>query len=147
MLMSPLVVCLNNFIILMNSILAPSVNMALPIVNNSNDGLLSTLSLLIRPRLLLGVYLRLLLFRNSWLTHFLTMQQSLLFWVNSVQREVSKELAGNDVFVKSLKRKVDNDNRAYKGEWKDNFALILPGFTNGKPMCLICNKVVAVCKT
>ena len=71
--MSPLVVCLNNFIILMNSILAPSVNIASPIVNNSNDGLLSTLSLLIRPRLLLGVYLRLLLFRNSWLTHLLTM--------------------------------------------------------------------------
>ena len=37
--MSPLVVCLNNFIILMNSILAPSVNIASPIVNNSNDGL------------------------------------------------------------------------------------------------------------
>ena len=36
-------------------------------------------------------------------------------------------------FSKSLKRKVDNQNRAYKGEWKDNFAFILPGFTNGKP--------------
>src|SRR4029434_5399274 len=47
---------------------------------------------------------------------------------------------------KSLKGKVDNQNRAYKGEWKDNFAFILPGFTNGKPMCLICNEVIAVCK-
>ena len=56
-------VCLNNFIILMNSILSPSFNIASSIVNNSNDGLLSTLSLLIRPRLLLGVYLRLLLFK------------------------------------------------------------------------------------
>ncbi|XP_031424446.1 SCAN domain-containing protein 3-like [Clupea harengus] len=47
---------------------------------------------------------------------------------------------------KGLKRKVDNDNRAYKEEWRDNFAFILPGFTNGKPMCLICNEVIAVCK-
>ena len=47
---------------------------------------------------------------------------------------------------KGLKRKVDNDNRTYKEEWRDNFAFILPGFTNGKPMCLICNEVVAVCK-
>src|SRR4029434_6342326 len=97
--MSPLVVCLNNFIILMNSLVYPSVNIASSIVNNSNDGLLSTLSLLIRPRLLLGVYLRLLLFRNSWLTHLLTMLLCLLFGENSVQ-EVSKDLAGNDVFVK-----------------------------------------------
>ena len=44
---------------------------------------------------------------------------------------------------KGLKRKVDNDN---KEEWRNNFAFILPGFTNGKPMCLICNEVVAVCK-
>lgn len=42
---------------------------------------------------------------------------------------------------KGVKRKVDNDNRTYEEKWRDNF-----GFTNGKPMCLICNKVVAVCK-
>ncbi len=47
---------------------------------------------------------------------------------------------------KSLKRKVDSENRAYKEEWKDNYAFILPSFANAKPVCLICNEVVAVCK-
>src|SRR4029434_10455344 len=48
---------------------------------------------------------------------------------------------------KSLKRRVDNQNTVYKGEWKDNFAFILPGLTNVNPVCLICNEVVVVCKT
>ncbi len=46
---------------------------------------------------------------------------------------------------KSLKRKVDSENRAYK-EWKDNYAFILPSFVNANPVCLICNEVVAVYK-
>ncbi len=33
---------------------------------------------------------------------------------------------------KSLKRKVDSENRAYKEEWKDNYAVILPSFVNAK---------------
>jgi len=47
---------------------------------------------------------------------------------------------------KSLKRKVDSENRAYKEEWKDNYAFILLSFVNAKLMCLIYNKVVAVFK-
>lgn len=47
---------------------------------------------------------------------------------------------------KSVKRKVDSENRAFKEEWKDNYAFILPGFMNAKPVCLICNEVVAACK-
>ncbi|ROL03949.1 UDP-N-acetylglucosamine/UDP-glucose/GDP-mannose transporter [Anabarilius grahami] len=37
---------------------------------------------------------------------------------------------------KSLKRKVDSENRAYKEEWKDNYAFILPSFVNAKPWAL-----------
>jgi len=47
---------------------------------------------------------------------------------------------------KSLKRKVVSENRAYKEEWKDNNAFILPSFVNAMPVCLICNEVVAVFK-
>ncbi|KAL1279144.1 hypothetical protein QQF64_025817 [Cirrhinus molitorella] len=47
---------------------------------------------------------------------------------------------------KSLKRKVDSENRAYKEEWNDKYGFILPSFVNAKPVCLICNEVVAVCK-
>ncbi len=42
---------------------------------------------------------------------------------------------------KSLKRKVDCENRAHKEEWKD--VVILPSFVNAKkPVCLMCNKVI-----
>src|SRR4029434_2523794 len=133
--MSPLVVCLNNLIILTNSLVCPSVNIVSPIVN-SNDRVFSTLSLLIRPRLLLSVYLRLLLFRNSWLMRLLTLLHCLWFEENSVQREISIRCLS-----KGLKRKVDNGAHKING---DNFAFILPGFTNGKPMCLIYNEVDAV---
>ncbi len=34
--------------------------------------------------------------------------------------------------VKSLKRKVDSENRGYKETWKDNYAVILPSFVNAK---------------
>ncbi len=33
---------------------------------------------------------------------------------------------------KSLRNKVDSENRAYKEEWKDNYAVILPSFVNAK---------------
>ncbi len=33
---------------------------------------------------------------------------------------------------KSLTRKVDSENRTYKEEWKDNYAVILPSFVNAK---------------
>ncbi len=32
----------------------------------------------------------------------------------------------------SLKRKVDRESRAYKEEWKDNYAVILPSLVNAK---------------
>ncbi len=37
---------------------------------------------------------------------------------------------------KSLKQKVDRKNRAYKEEWKDNYAVILPSFVNAKKACV-----------
>lgn len=45
-----------------------------------------------------------------------------------------------------MKRKVDSEGRTYKEEWKEKYAFILPDFINSKPVCLICNEVVAVCK-
>jgi len=33
-------------------------------------------------------------------------------------------------FKMSLKSKVDGENRAYKGEWKDNYVFLLPSFVN-----------------
>ncbi len=45
---------------------------------------------------------------------------------------------------KNPKRKVDTE-RAYKEEWKDNYAFILPSFVNAK-LCLVRNKAVTVCK-
>ncbi len=33
---------------------------------------------------------------------------------------------------KRLRNKVDSENRAYKEEWKDNYAVILPSFVNAK---------------
>ena len=47
---------------------------------------------------------------------------------------------------KALKRKIDSESRTYKEEWKQRYAFILPAFINAKPMCLICNEAVAVCK-
>ncbi|KAK0137495.1 SCAN domain-containing protein 3 [Merluccius polli] len=47
---------------------------------------------------------------------------------------------------KGLKRKVDDENRVFREEWKESFAFILPGFKNAKPVCLICKEAVAVCK-
>lgn len=47
---------------------------------------------------------------------------------------------------KALKRKVDGECRTYKEEWKERYAFILPDFINAKPVCLICNDAVAVCK-
>ncbi|KAK0152133.1 SCAN domain-containing protein 3 [Merluccius polli] len=47
---------------------------------------------------------------------------------------------------KGLKRKVDDENRVFREEWKESFAFILPGFKNAKLVCLICKEAVAVCK-
>ncbi|XP_042338408.1 SCAN domain-containing protein 3-like [Plectropomus leopardus] len=47
---------------------------------------------------------------------------------------------------KAVKRKVDSKGRTYKEEWREKYAFILPDFMNAKPVCLICNEVVAVCK-
>ncbi len=38
---------------------------------------------------------------------------------------------------KSLKRKVDSENRAYKEEWKDNYSVILPSFVKAKGNWLV----------
>ena len=48
---------------------------------------------------------------------------------------------------KSLKRKVDSENREFKEEWTEQYVFILPTFTNANPMCLICNRTVSVCKS
>ena len=47
---------------------------------------------------------------------------------------------------KSLKRKIDSENRVFKEEWTEAYLFILPDFNNAKPMCLICHRPVAVCK-
>lgn len=47
---------------------------------------------------------------------------------------------------KSLKRKVDVENRSFNESWTDKYAFILPTFRNAKPVCLICNEAVAVAK-
>lgn len=41
---------------------------------------------------------------------------------------------------------MDSENRTYKEEWKEKYFFILPDFINAKPVCLICNEAVAVCK-
>ena len=47
---------------------------------------------------------------------------------------------------KSLKRKVNSENRVFHDEWTENYAFILPSFINAKPTCLICNEGVSACK-
>lgn len=48
---------------------------------------------------------------------------------------------------KSLKREVDRKKKWHtKKKWKENLTFFLPGFVNAKPVCLICNEVIAVCK-
>src|SRR4029434_2845531 len=44
------------------------------------------------------------------------------------------------------KRKVDSKNREFKTEWTDKYAFVLP-VESTKPMCLICNKTVALVKS
>lgn len=41
------------------------------------------------------------------------------------------------------KRKVDSENRQFNSEWTDKYAFIA---VNAKPVCLICNECIAVCK-
>ncbi|KAJ4928903.1 hypothetical protein JOQ06_004525 [Pogonophryne albipinna] len=47
---------------------------------------------------------------------------------------------------KSLKRKVEVENRSFNEEWTDKYAFIMPSFSKAKPVCLICNEMVAVPK-
>ncbi len=42
----------------------------------------------------------------------------------------------NELLSKSLKRKVDSENRAYKDAWKYKYAFILPSFVNAKKTCM-----------
>uniref|UniRef100_A0A3B4ZXJ8 Uncharacterized protein n=1 Tax=Stegastes partitus TaxID=144197 RepID=A0A3B4ZXJ8_9TELE len=46
----------------------------------------------------------------------------------------------------SKRRKVDVENRQLNNKWTNEFAFILPSHTNAKPLCLICQMTVAVCK-
>lgn len=46
---------------------------------------------------------------------------------------------------KGQKRKVDNENRWFREEWREAYGFILPEFANAKPLCLICNEVISVC--
>ncbi|CAL9706387.1 unnamed protein product [Knipowitschia caucasica] len=47
---------------------------------------------------------------------------------------------------KGQKRKVDSENRSFREEWRQTYGFILPGYVNAKPLCLICNEVISVCK-
>ena len=44
------------------------------------------------------------------------------------------------------KRKVDSENRQFNDEWTEKYAFILP-LSSTKPMCLICQKTVALVKS
>lgn len=47
---------------------------------------------------------------------------------------------------KSLKRKVDAENRSFNEEWTDKYIFIVPTFRNAVPVYLICHETVAVAK-
>lgn len=47
---------------------------------------------------------------------------------------------------KSMKRKVDVENRLFNDEWTDKYAFIMPTFRKAAPVCLICSETVAVSK-
>lgn len=46
----------------------------------------------------------------------------------------------------SKRRKIDNKNRKCNEKWTDKFVFILPPHTNPKPLGLICQMTIAVCK-
>lgn len=54
--------------------------------------------------------------------------------------------ARQNVTAQGDERKVDNTGKTYKGEWKEEYAFILPDCINSKSICVIYDKVVAICK-
>ncbi len=48
--------------------------------------------------------------------------------------------------LSTLKRQIDDENRQSNPAWTDKYLFILPSHPNAKPMCLLCNECVAVCK-
>ncbi|RXN10795.1 SCAN domain-containing 3-like protein [Labeo rohita] len=47
---------------------------------------------------------------------------------------------------KTMKRKVDVENRSFNDDWTEKYAVIMPTFRNASPVCLICSETVAVAK-
>lgn len=47
----------------------------------------------------------------------------------------------------SKKRKVDSENRKFLSEWTDQYCFTLPDKPGSVPVCLICNKTVAIIKS
>lgn len=45
------------------------------------------------------------------------------------------------------KRKVDSENRKFLTEWTELYCFMLPERTGAVPVCLICNKTVAIIKS
>lgn len=45
------------------------------------------------------------------------------------------------------KRKVDSENRKFLVEWTEQYCFTLPDRPNAVPVCLICNKTVAIVKS
>ena len=45
---------------------------------------------------------------------------------------------------KSLKWRVDMKNHSFNEDWTGKYADITPSFTNSKPLCIICNELIAV---
>lgn len=45
------------------------------------------------------------------------------------------------------KRKVDGENRKFSEEWTEKYCFVLPDTANAIPVCLICNKTVAIIKS
>lgn len=44
------------------------------------------------------------------------------------------------------RRKIDGENRQFNPKWTDDFVFILPSHANPRPLCLICQTTVSVCK-
>nr|XP_023701213.1 SCAN domain-containing protein 3-like [Paramormyrops kingsleyae] len=49
-------------------------------------------------------------------------------------------------FSKTMKHKVDVENRSFNDDWTEKYAFIMPTFRNASPVCLICSETVAVAK-
>ncbi|KAL0149128.1 hypothetical protein M9458_055560 [Cirrhinus mrigala] len=53
---------------------------------------------------------------------------------------------GKMALSKTMKRKVDVENRSFNDDWTEKYAFIMPTFRNASPVCLICSETVAVAK-